>query len=446
LVEDLLDVKRISTGKMRLHASRADLARIARETAEDLRPVLESRGVALEVATPGDPVWVHGDVARLAQIVTNLLHNASKFTNAGGHVRVSVAHRGGQARIAVKDDGIGIPQELVEHVFEPFVQSEKTLDRTRGGLGLGLSLVLGIAQLHGGSVTAHSDGPGRGSEFVVTIPTGESRPAVECGAMVPPEASSKRRVLIVEDHPDAAESLRDVLAVASSHEVHVVGDGVAAVDAAFRLAPDVILCDLGLPVLDGYEVARQIRARKPARAPLLIALSGYAGTEDVERALRAGFDYHIAKPPDVNALMKLIGNGTRSRAPTITPHQLETGHPEVDLQHAAILEEAARLRNATPEAIWNSIRFLEHHATSHFAYEEALMSDVAYPRAALHEQEHVQFVSEIARFRAQLEREGPTPEKVAALADAIEKWVSEHVLDEDRRLAEFIRGQGSPVA
>ncbi len=445
MVDDLLDVKRISTGKMRLHASRVDVAQIVRETAEDLRMLLESRSLALEVATPRDPVWVHGDFTRLAQIVTNLLHNASKFTDAGGHVRVSVAHHQGQARIAVRDDGMGIPQDLVEHVFEPFVQSEKSLDRTRGGLGLGLSLVRGIAQLHGGSATALSDGPGRGSEFVVTIPIAEpGRPAGR-GAVVP-ETTSKRRVLIVEDNADTAESLRDVLAVASGHEVHVVSDGAAAVDAAFRLAPDVILCDLGLPVLDGYEVARQIRARKPARAPQLIALSGYAGTEDIERALRAGFDYHVAKPPDVNELMKLIGNGTLSRARTTTPQQLETGHPEVDLQHAAILEEAARLRNATPEAIWDSIRFLEHHTTSHFTYEEALMNDVAYPRAALHQQEHVQFVSEIARLRAHLEREGPTVENVAALADAVEKWVSEHVLDEDRRLAEFIRGSGSAAA
>jgi hemerythrin-like metal-binding protein len=440
MVDDLLDVKRISTGKLRVHASRADLTRIVLETVEDLRPLFDRRSVALEIAVPSEPIWVHGDPTRLVQIITNLLHNASKFTNAGGRVRVSLGRHQQQARIAVRDDGVGIPHQLIGQVFDPFVQSEETLARTRGGLGLGLSLVRGIAELHGGSAVAHSDGPGRGSEFVVTIPTAEpGGRAAGDGAVVLETTTAKRRILIVEDNADAADSLRDVLAVASGHEVHVVGDGAAAVEAASRLAPDVILCDLGLPVLDGYEVARRIRAGNLARPPQLVALSGYAGTEDVERALRAGFDYHVAKPPDIDELMKLLGNASGSRASKSAPHQLETGHPEVDLQHAAILEEAARLRNAKPEAIWESIRFLEHHATSHFTYEEALMDDVAYPRAAVHQQQHIEFVSEIARLRARLERDGPTSDNVGALANAVEQWVAEHVLDEDRRLAEFIR-------
>jgi hemerythrin-like metal-binding protein len=378
--------------------------------------------------------------------VTNLLHNASKFTNAGGHVRVSVESRGARAHIAVRDDGVGVAAHLLPRLFEPFVQGESTIHRTLGGLGLGLSLVRGIAELHGGTVRAHSEGLGKGSEFVVTLPT--TAPAVAlAGVVAPTTGPSKRRVLVVEDSNDSAQSLRDLLEAIGGHEVHVASDGVAGVDAARQHPPDVVLCDLGLPEIDGFEVARRIRAATGAeRDCRLVALSGYAAPDDIERSLRAGFDYHVAKPPDVDGLLKLVAEAPGRGTPTGLSEELATGHHEVDSQHAAMFAEAERLRRGGPDILWDSLQFLQHHATSHFAYEEALMDDVRYPRAALHQEQHLAFATELLKHRERLQRSGATPENVAALADAVESWIAEHVLDEDRKLAEFIRGRGTAVA
>jgi hemerythrin-like metal-binding protein len=384
---------------------------------------------------------VNGDATRVAQVVTNLLHNAAKFTNRGGHVRVSVESRDAEARIRVRDDGVGVAPDLLPRLFDPFVQSENTLHRTGGGLGLGLSIVRGIAELHGGTALARSEGIGTGTEFVVTLPTTE--PAVAAaGGVVAATPTSKHRVLVIEDNVDAAESLRDVLEGIGGHEVHVANDGEAGVEAARVHGPDVVLCDLGLPGIDGFEVARRIRAATgPERDCRLVAVSGYATPEDVERSLRAGFAYHVAKPADLDRLLKLIAEAPIDGAPKVVREEIATGHPEVDAQHAAILAAAARLRHAGVGAIWDSLRFLQHHATSHFAYEEALMEDVRYPRASLHRERHLAFVSELLRLRERVQREGATPEKVAMLADAVESWVTEHVLDEDRRLAGFIRSR-----
>lgn len=447
LVDDLLDVKRFSTGKFRLHPIRMDVVEQVRATVEDSRPLLSNRSIALEMDAPSAPVWVNGDATRIAQIVSNLLQNAAKFTNAGGHVRVSIERGEGQVRIYVRDDGTGIAPELLPKVFEAFVQSENTLHRTRGGLGLGLALVRGIAELHGGTVHARSEGTGKGAEFVVALPTAAPPAAGDAPPTGSEASTSRHRVLVIEDNRDAAESLRDVLVNLGGHEVHVASDGKSGVDAARDFAPDVILCDLGLPMFDGYEVARRVRAASgDERGARLVALSGYAAPEDIERCLRAGFDYHVAKPPDVDRLLRLVADSPSSGAATTVPDDLATGHHEVDAQHAAILAEAARLRRAGPEAVWDSLRFLQHHTTAHFEYEEQLMEAVGYPGAAAHQEQHLAFVDEVLHLRDRLERDGITLDGISALADAVDRWIAKHVLDEDRRLAEFIRTREAAAA
>jgi two-component system CheB/CheR fusion protein len=306
LVEDLLDVTRISSGKLRLHRERMDLGRRVRESVEDLRPLFAHREIALELRAPHGPVFVDGDPTRVAQVVSNLLQNAAKFTDPGGRVEVSVEGAGADVRVRVRDDGVGIAPEVLGRLFAPFVQGDSTLDRSRGGLGLGLALVRGVVELHGGHVEALSDGPGRGTEVVVTLPAArEAEPRAQ-PAPAPPPAGDGRRVLIIEDNADAADSLRDLVALAGAREIHVARDGEAGVAAARRLRPDLILCDIGLPKLDGYEVARRIRGDGAARRPQLVAISGYASPEDLGRATEAGFDAHLPKPPDVDRVLALV--------------------------------------------------------------------------------------------------------------------------------------------
>jgi hemerythrin-like metal-binding protein len=440
LVDDLLDVKRIATGKLRLHVARIDLAEAVRENVEDLRAIFVSRSVALELRAPA-PVWVDGDRTRIAQVVSNLLHNAAKFTDAGGHVSVAVDGDRGEARISVRDDGAGVAPDDLGKLFVPFVQSETTLHRSKGGLGLGLALVRGVAELHGGTVVARSDGPGKGTEFVVTLPAAAEAGAAPDGALRAGRPGTRQRVLVIEDSRDAADSLRDVLEIIGGHEVHVASDGESGVEAARTIAPDVILCDVGLPVIDGYEVARRIRTDGRARDARLVAFSGYASSEDVERALRAGFDYHLAKPPDVERLLCLVAEAPVFGAVPALPEGIATGHHEVDAQHAEILAQAARLRAAGREGALDAIRFLQAHAASHFAYEEELMVDVGYPGLDGHRRLHGEFGDELQRLREELQRNGGTPANVRALADVIERWVTGHVLEADRRLAEFIRAR-----
>jgi PAS domain S-box-containing protein len=301
LVDDLLDVTRISRGKVQLQTALVDLGDLVRHVVEDHRPIFANSGVALELREPGGAIFVQGDVARLSQVVGNLLQNAAKFTSEGGHVQVLIEPQGQQAVIQVQDDGLGIDRELVKEVFEPFMQADRTLSRAQGGLGLGLALVKGITELHGGSVEARSDGEGRGSQFVVRLPLADSgqRSVVSSpGGSVAP-----RHILVIEDNEDAALTMRDLLEL-EGHRVTVARDGPQGLEAAAREQPDVVLCDVGLPTIDGYVVAARLRAaHNPA---LLIALTGYASPEDAERARQAGFDHHLAKPVDPGELASLM--------------------------------------------------------------------------------------------------------------------------------------------
>ncbi|HET9596996.1 MAG TPA: ATP-binding protein, partial [Anaeromyxobacteraceae bacterium] len=290
LVDDLLDVTRISRGKVRLHLERVDLAEIVRRTLEDHRALLDARGIGLQVQELA-PAPVDGDAVRLAQVVGNLVQNSAKFTERGGRVTVAVTCAGGRARLRVADSGMGIAPEILGRVFEPFTQDDRSLHRTRGGLGLGLALVRGFTSLHGGTVQARSAGVGHGAEFVVDLPAAApgaalAAPASRAGARA--DARS-RRILLVEDNVDAAETLRIALEIAG-HEVAIAHDGRSGVEKARLLRPDIVLCDIGLPEMDGYAVAGSLRADPAMGDTALVALTGYGLARDRARALDAGFD------------------------------------------------------------------------------------------------------------------------------------------------------------
>ena len=304
LVDDLLDVTRIARGKIELRRERVDLRETVRRTAEDLRSVIEARGVTFRVDVPDANVWAEIDTTRLAQAVGNLLHNAAKFTRGGDSVRLSLESDGVNAQIRVEDTGAGIAPELLPHVFDKFVQGDRTLARTEGGLGLGLALVKGIVELHGGSVCARSAGKGHGAEFTLRLPVSVRPEGLDRPAPGVASTSSGRRVLVIDDNVDAAQSLAEGLRL-SGHVVEVAFDGPTAIEKVLMNPPDVVFCDIGLPGMSGYEVARKLRATG-ANGMQLIAVSGYAQSEDVTRALEAGFDAHIAKPCDPEQLAWLL--------------------------------------------------------------------------------------------------------------------------------------------
>ncbi|BDG10833.1 ATP-binding protein [Anaeromyxobacter paludicola] len=309
LVDDLLDVTRIASGKFALRRARLDLRDLVRRTADDFRAVMSERGLALEVALPATEAWVDADATRLTQILGNLLHNAAKFSERGETVRVELRSVDGRAELSVRDSGVGIDPELLPAIFDPFVQSDRTLARSEGGLGLGLALVRGIAELHGGTARGESPGPGRGAELVVTLPLAEAPAApapapVPAAGRAPSDASRGRRVLVVDDNQDAARSMADVLELLG-HAPRVAHDGPSALALARESAPEVVLCDIGLPGMSGYDVARALRA-DGGRDARLIAVTGYAQAEDVRRAVEAGFDAHLAKPCDLAELQRLL--------------------------------------------------------------------------------------------------------------------------------------------
>ncbi|MDI1475461.1 PAS domain S-box protein [Polyangium sp. y55x31] len=312
LIDDLLDVTRISRGKIQLQREQVELGELVHRLAEDHASTFEQAGVELAVEVEHTSLCVDGDPTRLAQVVGNLLTNAVKFTPRGGQALLSVKREGNEVVVCVRDDGAGIPPETLPHVFEPFVQADRTLDRSRGGLGLGLSLVKGLCEMHGGTVTAESAGLGRGAVFTVRLPL---VPAIARSRAAAPGVAPReppRRVLVIEDNVDAAETLREALGM-SDHVVEVAFAGPEGIEKARRFEPDVVLCDIGLPGMDGYGVARTMRADPKLRSVYLVALSGYALQEDVERSRQAGFDRHIAKPPSLTALEKMLAEVGRTR-------------------------------------------------------------------------------------------------------------------------------------
>jgi PAS domain S-box-containing protein len=302
LVDDLLDVARVTRGRIELRRQAVDLGENVKACVNALGERLSSHDVKVEV----EPMWVNADPTRLEQIVTNLLRNAIEYTPVGGHIHVSVRAEGGNAVIRVEDGGAGIPPELLPRIFDLFVQDERGLDRSGGGLGIGLTLTRRLVELHDGTVEAASPGPGAGSVFTVRLPRLVMDPPSEPQTPNATRAANmRRRVLIVEDNFDARESLRTILEL-SGHEVFEAADGRGGIDQALALTPDVALIDIGLPGVDGYEVARQIRSTPAGRDIFLIALTGYGQPRDRDRAQQAGFDDHVVKPVDFGRLSELI--------------------------------------------------------------------------------------------------------------------------------------------
>jgi signal transduction histidine kinase len=299
MVDDLLDVTRISRGDIQLRRVRLDLREAAARSVEDHRGIALDHGITVALHGASEPVALDADPTRISQVVGNLIANGIKFTEPGGRVEISVTQAGGRAILDVRDTGIGIEPELLEHVFEPFTQADKTLHRAQGGLGLGLALVRGVVELHGGAVSAHSDGPGKGTSVIVTLPAvpGPVPAGADLSRNLTANGSGRgrRRVLIVEDNADAADTLREILQL-RGHTVELARDGEQGIAKARAFRPEVILCDIGLPGIDGYGVARAIRADPALSATYLVALTGYALPDDQRRAHEAGFDRHIAKP------------------------------------------------------------------------------------------------------------------------------------------------------
>jgi signal transduction histidine kinase/DNA-binding response OmpR family regulator len=310
LVDDLLDVSRLTLGKIRLSVEPVALGRVVAHAVEATQPIIDQFSHKLEVVVPREPVQVHGDEARLTQVLINLLNNAAKYTEPGGRIFVTVGIENGLAAIRVRDTGIGIAPELLPSVFDLFTQASRSLDRSQGGLGVGLTLVRQLVEMHGGSVEAFSEGSGQGSEFVVRIPL-----LVEERSPPAPEANGNHggrdrprqlRVVVVDDNVDGAESLADLLGLLG-HQVKVAHDGPGAMELIGMFRPEVVLLDIGLPGMDGYEVARRLRSGdRPV--PLLVAVSGYGREEDLQHAREAGFEHHFVKPVQFESIRTLLDN------------------------------------------------------------------------------------------------------------------------------------------
>jgi PAS domain S-box-containing protein len=313
LVDDLLDVARIAQDKLVLRRERTDLAGAVRQALESNAALADARSQRLDVRLPHVPLPVDADPARLAQIVSNLVHNAVKYTPEGGNIRVQASVEGEQALLVVADDGPGIAPELLGRVFDLFTQGNRDVDRADGGLGIGLTLVRRLVEMHGGTVTAHSGGPGRGAEFRVRLPLLE-RPAAGAASAAPAVGTvpGVLRVLVVDDNEDVLTSMTMLLEL-DGHQVTTAQDGPATMAAVGDFRPDVVLLDLGLPGADGYEVARALRARL-GPGVRLVAVTGYGQPEDRARAAAAGFDHHLLKPVDFEALQGLLATVT----PTVT--------------------------------------------------------------------------------------------------------------------------------
>jgi signal transduction histidine kinase/ActR/RegA family two-component response regulator len=302
LTDDLLDAARALLGKIELRAEAVDLAALVSEALSTLAST--GRTAEHTVVTDLREAWVRGDAVRLDQIVCNLLINAVKYTPAGGTIRVSTARVGAESRVVVADDGAGMSFELAARAFDLFVQGERDLDRSQGGLGIGLTLVRRLAELHGGSADVKSDGEGRGSEFTVSLPAIEAEARRQPSATTPHGAMLARTILVVEDSDDARETLVELLQV-MGHRVDSAADGVSGLDKALAIGPDVALVDIGLPGIDGFELARRLRAVDGHRT-YLVALTGYGAAEDRRRAMEAGFDAHITKPVEPERLVELL--------------------------------------------------------------------------------------------------------------------------------------------
>jgi signal transduction histidine kinase len=307
LVDDLLDVSRVSRGKLELRRRRVLLPDVLRAAVETSQPAIDAYQHTLQIRQPDDPVWLDADVTRLAQVFSNLLNNSAKYMEPGGTIVVEASADAEFVVVAVRDTGIGIAPEVLPHIFDMFVQADRSLERAHGGLGIGLTLVRRLVDLHNGTVTASSAGLGKGSEFVVRLPRAVGADIAD----TPPTPSANigslpvRRILVVDDNKDAVESLALLLSIVGQ-SVATARDGLEALAQVEQFGPEVVVLDIGLPGLNGYEVARRIRAMDHSTPPVLVALTGWGQDEDRRRTVEAGFDHHLVKPVDFDALKALL--------------------------------------------------------------------------------------------------------------------------------------------
>ncbi|MCE9608149.1 MAG: response regulator [Planctomycetia bacterium] len=306
LVDDLLDVSRITTGKLELRTEIVELAKVVQAAVETSRPLIDQDGHRLTISLPAQPLLVNADVIRLAEVFANLLNNAAKYTERGGDIELSVEQQERFAVVRVKDTGIGIPNDMLPRVFNLFTQVDRHLHRSQGGLGIGLTLVKRLVEMHAGTVEARSDGANRGSEFIVRLPL------VAADMATVPKAGGKKsaftsqyRVLVVDDNHDGAETLGMMLGI-MGNEIRLAHDGLAAVEAAEAFKPEVVLLDIGMPVLDGYDACRRIREQPWGKSMILIALTGWGQDADRKRTREAGFDHHLVKPVEAATLMSVF--------------------------------------------------------------------------------------------------------------------------------------------
>jgi signal transduction histidine kinase len=306
LVDDLLDMARLSRGRITLKKEHLELDKVIVHGLDSVRPLIEARRQTLDLSLPSAPVWISGDAVRLGQVVTNLVNNASKYTPEGGHIAVHATAERGQALLVVRDTGVGIEPQLLPRIFELFVQGQRSLDRSEGGMGIGLALARQLVELHQGEIEAYSEGSGKGAVFTVRLPCinsvvkGDTAPAPSYGV-----APGGRRVLVVDDNADAAQSLAMLLQLAG-HEVRVVTDALKVIPACAEFVPHVAILDIGLPTLDGYQLARELRRRQGGAQLSLIALTGYGQQQDRDRAREAGFDHYFIKPVDPEKLQAVL--------------------------------------------------------------------------------------------------------------------------------------------
>jgi PAS domain S-box-containing protein len=320
LVDDLLDVSRVITGKLTFKPEPVELTAAVNRAIEESQSSIDARGHELLLSLPARPIIVDADIHRLAQVITNLLDNAAKYTEKPSQIWLCVERRGEEALIRVKDAGIGISAEFLPNIFDLFVQADNSLERPKGGLGIGLNVVKRIVDLHGGSVEVASAGLGQGSAFTIRLPISKSSaPAAATDSAIHTEHGqvTKRKILVVDDNVDAAVSITALLK-GWGHEVQTAYNGLAALEKARRFRPDVILLDIGLPGISGYEVAKTLRAEPAFQGVIIAALTGYGQDADRQRSWEAGFDYHLTKPPDPNILESLLAS-PRSRDPRTSP-------------------------------------------------------------------------------------------------------------------------------
>jgi CheY-like chemotaxis protein len=300
-------VSRITRGKLELRKQHVDLLAIVRTAVETSRPLIEAASHHLTITLPQQPLFVDGDPVRLAQVFSNLLNNAAKYTEPGGEIWLSAERQGSDVVVSVRDTGLGIPKEMLGKVFELFTQVDRTLEKAQGGLGIGLTLVRRLIEMHGGSIEARSQGSCKGSEFIVRLPVVLTGTVSDERTAEESTPSSRRRILVVDDNRDSAISLGMMLQL-MGNEVRTAHDGLEALRTAEVFGPDVVLLDIGLPKLNGYEVARRIRSEAWGRDVLLIAVTGWGQEEDKRRSKEAGFNFHLVKPVEPAALEKLLSS------------------------------------------------------------------------------------------------------------------------------------------